>query len=88
VSGKYISMTDAARILDQSKAALAGLEDKLYLAILERITPDMTQAEISAITEAEVASMMKQLDQMEAETYAQLDAAAVDGPDDAGEGAS
>lgn len=80
---KYIQQADADRVIDKSKAALAALADELARAIAERITPGMKEPQIRAIMEAEIELMLKGVNQVEAETYAQIDSATVE---DDGEG--
>jgi hypothetical protein len=79
VSRKYIRKTDADRITNKLKAALAALGDELARAVADRVTPEMTAAEIEAVIEAEIGPMLKDVDQLKAAMDAQLDAAAIDG---------
>ena len=75
---RYVRKADADPILDKSKEALAALGDGFARAVAERITPSMKEPQIRAILEAEVELMLKAVDQVEAETYAQIDDAAID----------
>lgn len=81
MSGKYIRKTDAECITNRTKAALRALADECARAAAERITPDMKAAEIEVIMEAEIKQMLRGVDQIEAEVFDQIDAAATDGRD-------
>lgn len=81
MSSKYIRKTDADRIIKAGTAALAALEQELLRAIDQQIAAGVAGAQIRAQAEAEVKAVLTAIDQVEAATYAQLDAASVDGPD-------
>jgi hypothetical protein len=78
----YIKKTDADRLTDKLKAMLAGLEAELYRAIEGRIAEGLTPSEARAAADAEVAAVLKAVDQVEAALHAELDGIVVDIDDD------
>ena len=77
MNGKYIHKDDAVRLTAKLKATLAGLEAELCRAIEGRIAEGLTAAEARVAAEAEVAAVLKAVDQAEATMKAELEAVAV-----------